>query len=90
MPRYQFACPSCETTFEEKRSFARSDDPAACPACAALTTEKVIGTAMFYAPGSAAKAMLDPKPSARPVPTAHPGGCPCCSGRSGAGGGTVI
>ncbi len=90
MPRYQFACPSCETTFEEKRTFSRSDDPAACPACATTTTEKVIGAAMFYAPGSAAKAMLDPKPAARPVPTAHAGGCPCCSGRSGAAGGTVL
>ena len=36
---------------------------------------------MFYAPGSAAKAMLDPKPASRSVPTAaHAGGCPCCSG----------
>ena len=91
MPRYQFACPSCEATFEEKRSFARSDDPATCPACDAITTEKVIGTAMFYAPGSAAKALLDPKPASRAVPTAaHAGGCPCCSGRSGATGGTVV
>jgi len=85
MPRYQFACSACETTFEEKRSFARSDDPAICPSCAGETTEKVIGAAMFYAPGSAARALLDPKPASRAVATAaHAGGCPCCSG------GTVI
>ena len=91
MPRYQFACPSCETTFEEKRGFARSDDPATCPSCAAVTSEKVIGVAMFYAPGSAAKTLLDPKPSSRSTaPAPHAGGCPCCSGGPvGPSGGTV-
>lgn len=81
MPRYQFACPSCGTTFEEKRSFSRSDDPATCPSCATLSTEKVIGVAMFYAPGSAAKALLDPKPTSTGVPMAHASGCPCCAPR---------
>ena len=78
MPTYQFACPTCETTFEEKRSFSRSDDPAVCPSCRCGGAEKVIGTAMFFSPGSAAKSLLEPKPAAR-ASAAHTSGCPCCS-----------
>ena len=77
MPTYQFACPTCESTFEEKRSFSRSDDPAVCPSCQCAGAEKVIGTAMFFSPGSAAKSLLEPKPAARAA--AHTSGCPCCS-----------
>lgn len=81
MPTYQFKCPTCETTFEEKRVFARADDPATCPSCGGDGATKVFGTAMFFSPGSAAKAMLEPKPAAKRVPVAHGAGCPCCGGR---------
>jgi putative FmdB family regulatory protein len=80
MPIYQFRCPTCRSEFEEKRSFARSDDPAPCPTCD-TEASKLFGTAMFYAPGSAAKAMLEPKPAAKRVPASHGADCPCCSGR---------
>lgn len=83
MPRYEFRCPDCSTVFQEKRPFARADEAAVCPACHGDRAAKVIGSAMFYSPGSAAKSLLDPKPASRPVPAgAHPGGCPCCSGRT--------
>ena len=85
MPRYQFRCPGCGGEFEEKRSFARSDDPAPCPGCG-TEAAKVFGTTMFYAPGSAAKALLEPKPAAtRRLPVAqleHGADCPCCAVRS--------
>jgi putative FmdB family regulatory protein len=83
MPTYQFKCPECGGGFEEKRGFSRSDEPATCPACGA-TASKVFSAAMFYAPGSAAKAMLEPKAAKKAVPMAHGSGCPCCAGRPSA------
>ena len=84
MPQYQFRCPGCGGEFEEKRPFARSNDPAPCPGCGTEAT-KVFGTAMFYAPGTAAKALLEPKPaSAKRTPVAQPAHgaeCPCCAVR---------
>lgn len=79
MPTYQFSCPACDAEYEEKRSFARSGEPSTCPGCGA-TANKVFSAAMFYAPGSAAKAMLEPKAPTRTVPMAHGAGCPCCAG----------
>jgi putative FmdB family regulatory protein len=79
MPVYQYRCPSCDGEYEEKRSFARSDEPSICPGCGA-TAVKVFSAATFYAPGSAAKAMLEPKAPTRRVPVAHGADCPCCSG----------
>ncbi|MDF9812921.1 zinc ribbon domain-containing protein [Streptomyces sp. SPB162] len=31
MPRYEFRCRSCGTTFELNRPMAQSSDPASCP-----------------------------------------------------------
>lgn len=81
MPVYLFRCPACGADFEEKRSFARSDDPAACPACGGSEATKVFSSAMFFSPGSAAKAMLEPKAATKKVPVAHGAGCPCCGVR---------
>ncbi|HEX3304231.1 MAG TPA: zinc ribbon domain-containing protein [Thermomicrobiales bacterium] len=79
MPTYDFRCPSCATLFEERRSFARADDPAVCPSCGGDRAAKVISVAEFYSPGSAARSLLDP--GARQTATAapHAAGCPCCS-----------
>jgi putative FmdB family regulatory protein len=80
MPTYDFHCPSCETTFEERRSFSRADDPAVCPTCGGDHAAKVISVAEFYSPGSAARSLLDPgsrKKATAAVP--HASGCPCCS-----------
>jgi putative FmdB family regulatory protein len=86
MPTYQFRCPECAADFDEKRSFARADDPAHCPRCGSDRPTKVFASAMFYAPGSAAKALLEPGAAAKradaPVATAdHGANCPCCAGR---------
>ena len=82
MPTYDFHCPSCESSFEERRSFARSDEPATCPTCGDAHAAKVISTVSFYSPGSAAKALLDPGSRQKASAAApHATGCPCCSPR---------
>ena len=83
MPTYAFRCPDCTTTFDERRSFARSDDPTTCPSCGAQSATKVLGTPMVFRKGVAARALLEsPGTPALARPTAdHGSGCPCCSGR---------
>jgi putative FmdB family regulatory protein len=84
MPTYDFQCPSCSDTFEEKRSFARADEPAICPSCGNDHAAKIISTVSFYSPGSAAKSLLDPgarQKATAPAPADHAMGCPCCSPR---------
>src|SRR4051812_25692775 len=83
MPTYQFRCPECSEMFEEKRGFAQSSEPAACPACGGDRAVKVIGTAMFFSKGDAARALLEPKPRKRAALAApHGAGCPCCGGHA--------
>lgn len=86
MPTYQFRCPDCAGVFDEKRTFARAGDPARCPGCGGERAGKIFASPMFYAPGSAATALLAPKApgSAKVAPAAgeHASGCPCCSGRA--------
>lgn len=83
MPTYQFRCPVCAEVFDEKRGFARADDPARCPSCGSDGASKLFASAMFFSPGSAAKAILEPKAPSRAVPVAagHGSDCPCCGGR---------
>ena len=84
MPTYDFRCPACAATFEEKRSFARADEPAVCPQCGDTHAAKTISSVQFFSPGSAAKALLDPgsrQKATAPAPAAHAAGCPCCSPR---------
>ena len=59
MPTYDFHCPACAATFEEKRSFARADEPAVCPQCGDTHAAKTISSVQFFSPGSAAKALLE-------------------------------
>jgi putative FmdB family regulatory protein len=42
MPRYGFICRACGRHFDERRSFARSDDPATCPSCGGEETREAL------------------------------------------------
>ena len=79
MPTYDFRCPTCEATFEERRSFARADDPAVCPGSGDDHAAHVIAVAQFFSPGSAAKSLLDPGARQNATAAPHAAGCPCCS-----------
>ncbi|MET9874328.1 zinc ribbon domain-containing protein [Actinacidiphila glaucinigra] len=70
MPRYEYRCRSCGTTFELSRPMAESSAPAECPAghddtVKLLSTVAVGGTV-------AASAATAPRPAA--------GGGGCCGG----------
>ena len=77
MPTYDFQCPSCSVTFEEKRMFAHADDPAVCPQCGNNHAAKVISTVAFYSPAqlprhSSIPALAKPRRHPRPMPPAVP------------------
>lgn len=70
MPRYDFRCRSCGSTFEVERPIARVGDPAECPDG---HTDTVKLLSMVAIGGRAA-----PGPSAAPAPVPPSGGC--CGG----------
>ncbi|MCX6017665.1 MAG: zinc ribbon domain-containing protein [Chloroflexi bacterium] len=72
MPKYQYACPTCEVEFEIKRSFAECDQPAHCPDCGGVAARRP--TLFGYVKGGASA----PKPAAQ-TQKVHAMGCPCCS-----------
>jgi putative FmdB family regulatory protein len=67
MPTYEFRCRACGATFEERRSMADVDAPAACPD-GHLDTTRLLS--VFSATGTAT-----------PGPAAGGGGC--CGGACG-------
>ncbi|WP_277033282.1 zinc ribbon domain-containing protein [Actinacidiphila oryziradicis] len=67
MPRYEYRCRSCGTTFELNRPMAESAAPAACPE-GHDDTVKLLST---VAVGGSAAA---------PVPSGGGGGGGCCGG----------
>ena len=42
MPLYDFRCPACQTTFEQRVSLAALGQPVACPHCGTATAERLI------------------------------------------------
>ncbi|MBL1100086.1 FmdB family zinc ribbon protein [Streptomyces coffeae] len=73
MPRYEYRCRSCGTTFELNRPMAESSAPASCPeghddTVKLLSTVAVTGTAG----SSGASAAAPPRPQG--------GGGGCCGG----------
>jgi len=80
MPLYGFRCDACEATFDLRRLFSASDDPAPCPRCGSGATRKVLGTPFAFARSSGAELMLAAlTTAAKPLPPhlRHGDGCPC-------------
>lgn len=71
MPRYEYRCRSCGTTFELSRPMAESSAPAECPA-GHDDTVKLLSTVAVGGTASAAAA-ASPRPAAG-------GGGGCCGG----------
>jgi len=69
MPRYDFRCRACGSTFEISRPMARSDDPALCPE-GHDDTVKLLSTVAVT--GGSAGSAAAPRPSG--------GGGGCCGG----------
>ena len=73
MPTYLYECTVCEIEFEETRSFADADAPAACPICLAFDTRKLIAPTAFLRRGQPPS-----EGAADPALARHRVGCPCC------------
>ncbi|MBT2504962.1 zinc ribbon domain-containing protein [Streptomyces sp. ISL-98] len=69
MPRYEYRCRSCGTSFELNRPMAESSAPATCPDGHEDTVKLLSAVAV----GGTAK-------SAGPAPAAGGGGGGCCGG----------
>ena len=54
MPLYDFRCPACGTTFEQRVALAALGQPVSCPGCGAPTAERLISLPAAY--GHAASA----------------------------------
>ncbi|MET9069113.1 FmdB family zinc ribbon protein [Streptosporangium sandarakinum] len=67
MPRYEFRCRSCGSSFEVSRPMAHSDEPASCPRGHDDTVRLLSTVAVTGASGGAA-----PRPAG--------GGGGCCGG----------
>lgn len=44
MPTYEFFCNDCQRVFNERRTFAKADDPATCPRCQQGSTRRLLST----------------------------------------------
>jgi putative FmdB family regulatory protein len=42
MPLYDFRCPACQTTFEQRVPLAALGQPIPCPRCGATTNERLV------------------------------------------------
>jgi putative FmdB family regulatory protein len=73
MPRYEFRCRECTTTFEVDRPMAAASDPADCPQ-GHTDTVKLLSTVSLGGRAGAAPAM---------APMGGGGGC--CGGACGCG-----
>lgn len=78
MPCYDYRCAECATIFEQRRSIANADDPAVCPVCASLLTERLLSTITML--GTSAPSADQP-----PRPKAHRVECRCCTPRHARG-----
>ena len=77
MPLYEYECLDCVTTFEARRSFERSSEPAQCPSCRGTQTHKIFTTPAFInLAGHSSRGELGDQ--AQP----H-GGCGCGAGACG-------
>ena len=65
MPLYDFRCPACQATFEQRVPLAALGQPITCPLCGAATTERLVSLPAAVVRGAAAGA---------PAPVAMPSG----------------
>jgi putative FmdB family regulatory protein len=73
VPRYDFRCRQCSTTFEVDRPMAAAGDPARCPYGHADTV-KLLSTVALGGRAGASRAPM------AAVPAAPAGGGGCCGG----------
>lgn len=52
MPTYEYLCQACSTVYEERRTFARADDPSRCPECDSPRVRRLLSTFYAFSPGS--------------------------------------
>jgi putative FmdB family regulatory protein len=64
MPLYDFRCPACAATFEQRVALAALGQPVTCPRCGAATTERLVSLPAALVRGATGSA---PAPMAMPA-----------------------
>lgn len=49
MPIYEYHCPECDTTFEQRRPFGQADEPLNCPQCENPEVQRLLSRFMISA-----------------------------------------
>jgi len=47
MPIYEYHCPDCDATFEQRRRFGQADDPLSCPQCESPRPNRLLSRFMI-------------------------------------------
>lgn len=63
MPQYEYACSECGELFTLRRKIAEMDQPAECPTCESMETERQIS--IFYATNTGSSTAAASSPSTK-------------------------
>jgi putative FmdB family regulatory protein len=64
MPLYAYHCPTCQRSFDVRKTFAEADSPTSCPHCnAANAQRRLANVAIFSASGGGAVRAVAGAPS---------------------------
>ncbi|HZS00758.1 MAG TPA: zinc ribbon domain-containing protein [Chloroflexota bacterium] len=65
MPLYDFRCPACQATFEQRVPLAALGQAVACPRCGAATAERLVSLPVALVRGATSASA----PAPMPMPT---------------------
>jgi putative FmdB family regulatory protein len=47
MPTYEYLCQKCSAVYEERRTFARADEPSRCPECGSPRVQRQLSSVIL-------------------------------------------
>ena len=68
MPLYDFRCPACQATFEQRVALATLGQPVACPQCGAATSERLVSRPAVLVRGAGGAMPSMPSMPSGPMP----------------------
>lgn len=78
MPLYEYLCAGCARRFEVLRPISQADAPAACPRCAALTSQRAISTFAAISKDGGGSRLVASSGSSNGCASCSSGNCAAC------------